>query len=290
MKVNYECAPCMMRQSCEAIEHAIDDNNKRMEITVKLLEYLQKHFKKNVRSNKLGTDMHHYIMDLTGNPDPYKQLREEGNQVALKLIPKVEKMLKEDPSFANYVQAAVVGNIIDFGALTQDTNMEEIIKEQIHQLPVINDTDKLEEALSKATKILYLTDNGGEIVFDKLLLKKIKKEYPQVEIILALKESPILNDAMIDDAKKLGLDKYTTLISTGAASVGVVEEYISDELKNLMKEVDLIISKGMGNYEGLTEMEVKTPIYFLLNTKCNVISEEIGVPLRSNVIIKTNPS
>ncbi|WP_304124616.1 DUF89 domain-containing protein [Methanosphaera cuniculi] len=289
MKVDYECAPCMLRQASEAIEHAVDDDETRMDVTLKIIEYMNENFKKNTRSNKLGTDMHHEIMKLTGNNDPYKTLREQGNEVALKLFPKVEQLLKEDPTLENYVQAAVVGNIIDFGALKQDTNMEELIEKQIKQPPKINDVEKLDEDLKNAENILYLTDNGGEIVFDKLLLKKIKQDY-DVNIILALKENPILNDAIIQDALDLELDKYATLISTGAASVGVVEEYVSDELKELMETSDLIISKGMGNYEGLTEMKVTTPVYFLLNTKCQVISNEIGVPLNSNVVKKTDLS
>lgn len=289
MKVDYECAPCMMRQASEAIEHAVEDENTRMDITIKILKYMNENFKKNTRSNKLGTDLHHEIMKLTKNNDPYKTLREQGNKVALKLFPKVEQLLKDNPTLENYIQASVVGNIIDFGALTQDTNMEELIEKQIKQPPKINDTKKLDKDLKNAENILYLADNGGEIVFDKLLLKKIKQDY-NVTITLALKESPILNDAMVEDALNLKLDEYANIISTGAASVGVVEEYISDELKELMEKSDLIISKGMGNYEGLTEMNISTPVYFLLNTKCQVISNEIGVPLKSNVIIKTDLS
>ncbi len=288
MKVKYECASCMLRQSREAIEHAVYDEDKRMDLTLTILSYVNDHFKKNVRSNKLGTDIHHEIMKLTQNHDPYKTLREEGNRIAEKLVPSIEEMIEKDPTLENYVKAAVVGNIIDFGALDQSTDMESLIKKQIKENPKINDIDKLDKALQDATNILYLADNGGEIVFDKLLLKKIKEDY-DVNITLALKESPILNDAIVPDAEKLELDKYAKLISTGAASVGVVEEYISDELKELLKISDLIISKGMGNYEGLTEMKLEKPVFFLLNTKCQVISSEIGVDLGSNVIIKKEP-
>ena len=118
-----------------------------------------------------------------------------------------------------------------------------------------------------------------------LLIQKIKADY-DLEIILALKEAPILNDAIVSDAYDLSLDDYTTVISTGANSVGVVKDYISPQLHELIDNVDLIISKGMGNYEGLTEMEIDTPIYYLLNTKCNVISSEIGVKLGSSICMK----
>ena len=285
MKVNYECASCMLRQSREAIEHATEDYEKRMDVTLKVLEYMNTNFKKNINSNKLGTDLHHLIMKETNNNDPYKELREEGNQVAEKLIPMIKELLEKDDSLENYIKIAVAGNIIDFGALDENTDMELLIKNQLTIKPAINDTEILENDLHNAKTILYLTDNGGEIVFDKLLIKKIKEEY-DVNIILALKENPIINDAIVSDAKKLKLEKYAEIISIGASSVGVVKDYISNELKEYMNSVDLIISKGMGNYEGLTEMYLKTPVYFLLTVKCNVISREIGVPIRSPVILK----
>lgn len=285
MKVNYECASCMLRQSREAIEHATDDYEKRMDVTLKVLEYMDDNFKKNINSNKLGTDLHQMIMKETNNYDPYKELREEGNRVAKKLIPMINELIQKDNNLENYIKIAVAGNIIDFGALEENTDMESLLKKQITKKPAINDSKKLDKDLQKATTILYLTDNGGEIVFDKLLIQKIKEDY-NVDIILASKENPILNDAMVSDAKELNLEKYAHVISIGASSVGVVKDYISDELKEYMNSVDLIISKGMGNYEGLTEMSIETPVYFLLTVKCNVISREIGVPVGSPVILK----
>ncbi len=285
VKVKYECASCMLRQSREAIENSVEDYDKRMDITLEVLDFMGKNFKKNTNSNKLGTDLHHMIMKLTDNDDPYKLYREEGNNLAKKLIPTVKKVIDENPSLESYVKIAVCGNIIDFGALKQDTDMEKLIKQKITDELVINDVDKLDKDLKKANRILYLSDNGGEIVFDKLLIKKIKEDY-DLEIILALKEAPILNDAIVSDAYDLGLDEYATIISTGANSVGVVKDYVSDELHELIKDVDMIISKGMGNFEGLTEMDINTTIYYLLNTKCNVISSEIGVDLASSICYK----
>lgn len=288
MKVKYECASCMLRQSREAIENSVEDYDKRMDITLKVLEFMKNNFHKNTNSNKLGTDLHHMIMAQTNNDDPYKIPREEGNLLAKKLIPTVKEIINKNPTLESYVIISVVGNIIDFGALAQSTDMEKLIKEKLNDEPVINDCDKLEKALAKSERILYLADNGGEIVFDKLLIEKIKEDY-DLEIILALKDKPILNDALIDDAYDLGLDKYTTVIGTGTNSVGVVKDYISDELRELLDNVDLVISKGMGNYEGLTEMNIKSPIFYLLTTKCQVISSEIGVKLGSSIILNQNP-
>lgn len=289
VKVNYECASCMLRQSREAIEHATENHEKRMDVTLKVLNFMNENFKKGTNSNKLGTDLHHMIMTETDNSDPYKKLREEGNEIAERLIPMVNELIEKNDNLENYVKIAVAGNVIDFGALDENTDMESLLKRQITKTPAINDSKTLEKDLKKAKNILFLTDNGGEIVFDKLLIEKIKKDY-DVDITVALKENPILNDAIIPDAEKLNLNEYSEIISTGASSVGVVKDYISDELREYMDSVDLIISKGMGNFEGLTEMHIETPVFFLLTTKCNVISREIGVPLGSPVIVKKNLS
>lgn len=275
----------MLRQSREAIEHATDDYEMRMDVSLKVLNFMSDNFKKNKQSNKLGTDLHHFIMRETNNNDPYKKLREEGNMLALRLIPMIEELIEKDDSLENFVRIAVAGNVIDFGALGQDTDMESLIKRQIGRDIVINDVDKLDNSLKSADDVLFLTDNGGEIVFDKLLIEKIKEDY-DVNITVALKDGPILNDALISDAEALHLDEYADIISTGASSVGIVEDYVSSELKDLLNSVDVVISKGMGNYEGLTEMSISRPVFFLLTTKCNVISREIGVPIRSPVILE----
>ncbi len=285
MKVKHECASCMLRQANEAIEHASKDENIRMNTTLKVLEFMNKQFNENINSNKLGTDLHHLVMEETGCDDPYKELREEGNKLAEKMIPSVEKMLEDNQSLENYIKVAIAGNIIDFGALDESADMEKAIIQQLNNPLVSTDINEFEDSLNKANNILYLADNGGEIVFDKILIKKLKEEY-DLNITLALKEGPILNDALVQDAIDLDLDKYTTLISTGASSVGVVKEYISDELHELLNTSDLVISKGMGNFEGLTEMNTKSPIYYLLSIKCSAISKEVGLEIGSNALIK----
>ena len=130
-----------------------------------------------------------------------------------------------------------------------------------------------------------MVDNTGEIVFDKLLLEKIK-EY-DVDITVAVKERPILNDACMEDAIEAGLDELATLISTGSDSVGVVESMISDEFKEILTSSPFIISKGMGNYEGITEMSFdKQDIFFLFCTKCPAISKDLGVDEGSHILSK----
>ena len=134
-------------------------------------------------------------------------------------------------------------------------------------------------------KVLYLVDNTGEIVFDKLLLSKIK-EYG-VDITIAVKSEPILNDACLEDAINTGLDKFGEIVEIGAGTVGYVDSEISEEFREIFNQHEFVISKGMGNYEGLTEIDLSDKdIYFLLCAKCTTISKDIGVNLQDMLLLK----
>lgn len=234
-------------------------------------------------SNATGTRIHQYIKKETGCYDPYLNQKKEGNEIALSLMPKVREILSEDNSLETYVKIAIVGNILDFGTFHLDTDFESMIFEGLEKELKINKIDEFEEALRKYDSVLYLVDNTGEIVFDKLLLEKIK-EY-DVDIIVAVKERPILNDACMEEALEVGLDEVATLITTGSDSVGVVESMISDEFKEVLLNSPFVISKGMGNFEGLSEMNFDgQDVFVLLCTKCPAISKELGIEEGSHVL------
>ena len=248
-----------------------------------VLSYLGENFSKELSSNATGTRIHQYIKKETGCHDPYLNQKKEGNEIALSLMPKVREILKEDNSLETYVKIAIVGNILDFGTFHLGTDFEAMIFEGLEKELKINKIDEFEDALRKYDSVLYLVDNTGEIVFDKLLLEKIR-EY-DVDITVAVKERPILNDACMEEALEVGLDEVATLITTGSDSVGVVESMISDEFKEILLNSPFVISKGMGNFEGLTEMNFQgQDVFVLLCTKCPAISKELGIDEGSHVL------
>ena len=149
----------------------------------------------------------------------------------------------------------------------------------------VKDIEEFENSLKNHDKVLYLVDNTGEIVFDKLLLSKIK-EY-DLDITIAVKSEPILNDACMAEALDAGLDEFGEIVEIGAGTVGYVDSEISDEFREIFNSHKFIISKGMGNYEGLTEIDLSDKdIYFLLCAKCNTISRDIGVNLHDMLLFK----
>ena len=258
-----------------------------------ILSYLGENFSKELSSNATGTRIHQHIKKETGCYDPYYYQKKEGNEIALSLIPRIREILEEDNSLG-VVESMISEEFKEIllsspFVISKGMGNFEGLKKEL----VINKIDEFEEALKKYDKVLYLVDNTGEIVFDKFLLEKIR-EY-DVDITVAVKERPILNDACMKEALEAGLDEVATLITTGSDSVGVVESMISEvgvvesmiseEFKEILLSSPFVISKGMGNFEGLTEMNLEgQDIFVLLCTKCSSISKELGLAEGSHIL------
>ncbi len=264
---------------------ACDDDMLKLEIMNDIFNFLADNFSKDTNSNKTGSIMHNIIKSKTGCEDPYYKEKIQGNEIALKYLPDVKKILNDNDSLENYVKIAIIGNILDFGAFTLDDDIDAIINDSLNNDLVIKDMEEFENSLEKQDKVLYLVDNTGEIVFDKLLMAKIK-EYG-LDITIAVKSEPILNDACMHEALEAGLDELGEIVEIGAGTVGYVDSEISDEFREIFNSHEFIISKGMGNYEGLTEIDLsEKEVYFLLCAKCNTIARDIGVNLRDMLIFK----
>ncbi|MBQ1781645.1 MAG: DUF89 family protein [Methanobrevibacter sp.] len=285
MKISYECGPCFLRQAKEALDLSTDDEALKMEIMGDIFKFLSRNFESGTNSNSTGSAMHKMIIERTGCRDPYYNEKIQGNEIALRYLPEVEKILRDDDSLENYVKISIIGNILDFGAFTLDDDIESVIRQSLKKDLVIKDVEEFENALKTNDKVLYLVDNTGEIVFDKLLLNKIK-DY-DLDITIAVKSQPILNDATKKEALEAGLDEFGEIVEIGCGTVGYVDSEISQEFREIFNAHKFIISKGMGNYEGLTEIDLQDKdVFFLLCAKCNTISKDIGVNLHDMLLFK----
>lgn len=285
MKISYECGPCFLRQAREAMDLSCDDDLLKIEIMNDIFNFLADNFSKDTNSNKTGSMMHNIIKSKTGCEDPYFREKIQGNEIALKYLPIVKEILKENDSLENYVKIAIIGNILDFGAFTLDDDIDAIINDSLNDELAVKDIVEFENSLKKHDKVLYLVDNTGEIVFDKLLMAKIK-EY-ELDITIAVKSEPILNDACMKEALEAGLDEFGKIVEIGAGTVGYVDSEISEEFRQIFDSHEFVISKGMGNYEGLTEIDLSDKdVYFLLCAKCNTIARDIGVNLKDMLLFK----
>lgn len=285
MKVYYECGACFLRQAKEAMDLATNDNELKIDIMKDVFDFLSENYTQGASSNKLGSIMHRMIKEKTNCFDPYSKEKDMGNKIALEFLPMVQKLLEEDDTLENYIKIAIVGNILDFGALGLDFDPKEFIFANLDKKLAINHIDKFKEAISNHDDVLFLADNTGEIVFDKLFIEKLNEF--GLNVTIALKEKPIINDACIEDAKAIGLDKIATLTTLGTDSVGIVYDEVSEDFKNLFDNSDFIIAKGLGNYEGLTEINIDDKdVFSLFCVKCSAMSKDIGIDERENVLLR----
>ena len=261
------------------------DEALKFELMQDCMIHMADNFNRNSQPNKIATEVNQHVKQKTGCEDAYLEQKQISNDIALSTIPKVNEILETDNNLETYVKLAIVGNILDFGAYGINTDFKGLIEDNLNKGLSINDIEELEESLKRNDEVLYLVDNSGEIVFDRLLIEKIM-EYG-IDVTVAVKSGPIVNDACEREAIEAGLDELAEITTLGCDSGGIVEEMFSDEFRKFFDESKLIISKGMANYEGLTEMDIAgKDVFALLCTKCNPISKNLGTEIGSLVLKK----
>lgn len=220
------------------------------------------------------------IEEIVGKGDLYTSEKEEANSILLKLYPAFKRKAEESGNpLKTAVKMAVAGNLIDFGpghSFDVETHVEELANEEL----AIDDSQKLFEAISKANNVLYLGDNAGEIVMDKLFIEMLC-----TEVTYVVRGSHIINDATLKDARDTGMDQVATVVPNGDNSPSTLLHRVSDEVRELYNSADVVISKGMGNYEGLMD-ETHKGLYFLLMAKCEPVARKLGVNKKDIVVKK----
>jgi len=226
--------------------------------------------------------MHRFIREVTDSPDPYYGVKQQGNEFAMRMYPDLKERIEssEDP-LATAVRLAIAGNIIDYGTNSHVSHdrIEQAVAESL-SLPL--DAEAMEEfrvAIEEAADILYLGDNAGEIVLDRLLIERMPRE----KVTFVVKGGPILNDALIEDAQTVGLTDIVGVIDNGSDVPGTILEDCSEEFRRRFEKADMVIAKGQGNYETLSD--VGRSLFFLLQPKCDVLAEHLGMPIGSLALI-----
>ncbi len=280
MKIYPECVPCLLKRCL--YEARLVDDERESEVIKSALSILDENFEESAVSAEVATKVHENVYQILGNDDPYLEVKKRSNSTAEKLLPRAEEMAEK--GFREAVLVSIAGNILDFGYrddiaspkyLTRE--FENIIDQGLAQ----DDTEEIEELLEKGKEVIYFTDNAGEIVFDTVLLKKLK-EY-DIHLTVVVKDKPILTDATMEDALKYDIDAIADqLETTGGYAVGVDFDLLPEEVKEKLERADLIIAKGMANWESFSETDY-SPIAFLTRSKCKPVSETMSVPYDENV-------
>jgi len=279
MKVYLECYPCFFNQALNTSRIITSDEKKIWQILNEVSLSLPK-IPKDVTPVEIGREVQRIVSGMTGVRDPYQKIKRKYIRQALSLYPELKKLIGSSTDrLITAIRLSIAGNVIDFGA-NSDFDLNKDIKTILNQELAVNHYREFCQALRKAPKILYLADNAGETVFDRLLIEELPKP-----VIYVVREEPVINDATREDALLSGIDEVAEILSSGCDAPGNILKFCSDEFMKVYRSVDLIISKGQGNYEGLSEEE--RPIFFLLKAKCRVIAQDIGIEEGSIVLMRT---
>jgi len=282
MKTFLDCIPCFVRQALDSARLATDDEQIHEQVVRETLR-LAADLDMSQSPPAIGQKIHRLIRRLIGDNDPYHRIKEQFNNLALNLYPELEKrvMESEDP-FATAVRLAIAGNIIDFGVKTSlaESDVEKTIEQSLTSHFDDNQIYEFKDAVTQAEKILYLADNAGEIVLDRLLIEQL----PVERVTVVVKAEPVINDATMEDAKTAGLTNIMEVIDNGSDAPGTILETCSQAFRDRFEEADLVIAKGQGNYETLSDVDKN--IFFVLKAKCPVIAQGLGCEVGEMILRK----
>ncbi len=283
MRIFLDCIPCFIRQALDSAKLVTDDEKIHEQVVRETLR-LAADLDMSQNPPAIGQQIHRLIRKLIDNDDPYYELKQQFNRLALKMCAELEERVRtSEDSLETAVRLAIAGNIIDLGVKTSiaESEIEKVIKDCL-----IVDFDKrqiedFKNAANQAERILYLADNAGEIIFDTLLIEQL----PMEKVTVVVKGKPVINDATMEDAEFAGLTEKVKVIDNGSDAPGTILESCSEEFRQRFAQADLIIAKGQGNYETLNDIDKN--IFFLLKAKCPVIAKHLDCEI-GTIILRRN--
>ena len=286
MRTYFDCIPCFVRQVLDSVRMTTNDEQIQEKVLREAL-FLGSKMDLSQSPPAMAQEIHRFIREITGIEDPYLEVKNLFNELALQMYPELKQQVETsaDP-LETAVRLAIAGNIIDFGvnSVVEQSQVEKTIAESLTEPLDMEAMEEFREATSRAEDILYLGDNTGEIVFDRLLIEQL----PYEKIIFSVKGGPILNDATIKDAQIVGLTDIVNVIDNGSDAPGTILERCSEAFRRRFDDSDLIIAKGQGNFETLCDVDKN--LFFMLRPKCVVLARHLGCEIGSLVLAGTNHS
>lgn len=285
MKLTDECVPCLLKRV--AYEVSLCSPEKVADALRECEEVVTEMRSDEISSVEFATEIHRRAYSVLGEKDPYSELKRRSNEVALRLLPEAESFVKKaDDRPRAAMITSIIGNLLDFG-ISGSLSDPELLRKEFQNMvndPLgWDDSAEIEELLGSVDELFFLADNCGEIVLDKLLLEEIRTIGPR--IVLVVKGRPILTDVTREDIEGLGLEGIVDEIAeTEGFAIGLdLWSGENDRLVRRLKSSELIISKGMANFEALSEHSWNT-IAYLMRVKCNPVASALQVERDTNVI------
>ena len=277
MKTYLDCLPCFMSQALRAGRMATKDEKKIKEL-LDSVGCMIKDIPMENTPPETGDLIYQKVREITGVKDPYKRIKDANIYEALALYPKLKQLINNSPNkLLTAIRIAIAGNVIDLGVGKEFNILEDVDKILVQEFAIF-DFEQFKYQLNKAKSILYLGDNAGESVFDKILIEEMGKPVTYV-----VRDVPVINDVTFEDAISSGLDDVAKIISSGSSAPGTILNLCNDAFLERFNSADMIISKGQGNYEGLSNVD--RSVCFLLKAKCQVIANNLQVK-ENDIVLK----
>lgn len=266
MRSYIDCVHCYLKQVVTCMVNAEVDEDTQYRVIYELMDYIRS-FDINDTPAENSSKAILKAYEMIGAEDPFEKAKKESNDLALSLYPRVKSIVNDsEDSLYQALKVAVAGNIIDLG-INRNYDIDAALQHSLETGFSKDDYGRFIRKLENTKEILFLGDNAGEIVFDKILAEELVQKGKKVTY--AVKEGPILNDATASDAVYVGMDKLVEIITTGSNFLGVSLKRASEAFLNKLKTAELILSKGQANFESLESEEiVRGKIFFLLKIKC----------------------
>ena len=288
MKILSECVPCLLKRVIFESELHNKDEMITSEIIRQVSSLLGGIYDSDVCSAEIATKVHKQVYELLNDIDPYLELKQLSNQVATSLLPIVEELLDTaDDRLKTAMRASIVGNILDFGiegGSKDPHSLKDSFQHYFNEGLGYDDFMKVKKLLSGAQRVVLFTDNCGEIVFDKVLCRELKKAFPMIYLTVVVRGEPIISDATMEDVQEFCFQEVVDkILTTGCFAIGVDFNRLPKPLVSELAQADVILCKGMANYESFSETDYR-PIVYLLRSKCTAIAHSMNVSLNKSVI------
>jgi len=280
MRIFLDCIPCFVRQALDSARLATDDEQIHEKVVREVLR-LAADLDMSQSPPAIGQQIHRSIRSLVGQDDPYRRIKNRFNNLALKLYPELRKQIvSSNNRLETAIRLAIAGNVIDFGVdgSVNESDLNKAISESLTADFDSMQLQSFQDAIEQAEGILYLADNAGEIVFDRLLIEQL----PYEKVTVVVKGMPVINDAMMEDAVVAGLPRIVEVIDNGSDGPGTILESCSHDFRKRFDDADFLIAKGQGNYETLSDLD--KDIFFVLKAKCPVIARHLGCEIGEMIL------
>ena len=285
MKTYLDCIPCFFRQALETARVTTDDENIHRQVLNSVANLIPE-FRLEVTPPEIAQRVYRIVADITGNKDPYHEEKWRANQLALSLYPRLKKAVTDsDDPLLTACKLAIGGNSMDLGPGPSYGDLNCIIETALASPLGIDDYHEFRNSVNNCQHILYLGDNAGEIVFDRILIRELR-QIKDFDIDFVVREKPIINDVTLADAVSVSLDKVARIISNGSDAPATILSQCSPQLLRLYHSADIIIAKGQGNYESLNGEQKN--IFFFLKAKCPVIARLLGASVGDAILKRQN--